>query len=191
MTMERQMAKAALKHDGRSSNHGVIGPGNPFYVHGESHKTPEHSSWQAMIARCQNSKHVAYHRYGGRGIAVCPQWLGSEGYRQFLADMGRRPSLSHTLDRRDPNGNYEPANCRWATKVEQQSNQRSCVYVEIDGERVTVSEAGRRLGIGANTLRYRLAKGWPMDEVLTARKLSGREIGLRAAAARWGGSTNA
>jgi DNA-binding XRE family transcriptional regulator len=76
----------------------------------------EHRAWEAMHWRCR------WHRsYNARGIAVCERW---ESYENFLADMGRRPSPAHSLDRIDNDGNYEPANCRWATRSQQSKNQR-------------------------------------------------------------------
>lgn len=73
-----------------------------------------------MRERCYNPKHIAYHRYGGRGITVCDRWRNS--FEAFLADMGARPE-GRTLDRVNNNGNYEPSNCRWATPKEQRANQ--------------------------------------------------------------------
>lgn len=87
---------------------------------GQRHKTPEYISWIQMRQRCLNQNHHAYARYGGRGITICPEW--SE-YAVFLADMGRRPILRASLDRRDNDGNYEPGNCRWATAKEQSANK--------------------------------------------------------------------
>lgn len=77
-------------------------------------------SWKAMIQRTTNPKRRGYENYGGRGIRVCERWLTFEN---FLADMGDRPD-GKSLDRIDPDGNYELANCRWATRSEQQRNQR-------------------------------------------------------------------
>lgn len=97
-------------------------------THGDASATaervaPEYVSWANMIQRCTNAKHPKYPDYGGRGITVCDRWRNS--YREFLADVGRRPSPQHTLDRfPDVNGNYEPSNVRWADPVQQANNRR-------------------------------------------------------------------
>lgn len=88
----------------------------------------EHSTWAMMINRCTNPRASDYRHYGGRGIKVCDRWLygtcTKTAYECFLIDMGRKPTLKHTLDRIDNDGNYEPTNCRWATWTEQRRNQR-------------------------------------------------------------------
>lgn len=84
--------------------------------------TPTYVSWQSMKSRCTYEYTIGWQHYGGRGITVCDRWSGS--FENFLEDMGLRPSLSFSLDRIDPNGNYEPGNCRWATSSEQNLNKR-------------------------------------------------------------------
>lgn len=84
-------------------------------------KTPslEWAAWQGMIDRCRDVKRRP--NYAGRGITVCERW---QSYENFLADMGRKPSPKHSLDRINNNGNYEPGNCRWATLIQQRANRR-------------------------------------------------------------------
>lgn len=99
--------------------------GDPLYhsknkKHGMS-KSPEFTAWVNLRARCEKVNHPSYKDYGGRGIEVCERW---QKFENFFEDMGLRPSNEHSLDRTDNNGNYEPNNCRWATKKQQQANRR-------------------------------------------------------------------
>lgn len=89
---------------------------------------PEFAAWRGMRHRCNSPKNSAWKNYGGRGIKVCERWQSS--YEAFLADVGRRPSPTHSLDRIDVNGNYEPDNVRWATRDEQSQNQRRRITIE-------------------------------------------------------------
>jgi hypothetical protein len=99
------------------------------YIHGQS-LSPTHISWLRMLQRCSDPGAHAYHRYGGRGIKVCEEWRGS--FVTFLRDMGERPE-GRTLDRINIDGNYEPSNCRWATRLEQARNKSKPVAsVEFD-----------------------------------------------------------
>lgn len=91
-------------------------------THGETSGTPEYRAWASMKRRCFNPNVWNYKNYGGRGITVCPQWIGS--FETFLADVGRKPSPKHVLDKINNDGNYEPSNVRWATMSESNKNRR-------------------------------------------------------------------
>jgi hypothetical protein len=108
-------------------------------LHGAS-DTPTYSSWKSMRWRCGDKKNKYY---GGRGITVCERWNGRLGFVNFLADMGKRPS-GKTLDRINPDGNYEPTNCRWADDHEQRWNQRRC-----QPEPQPAADAGDTFGVDA------------------------------------------
>lgn len=115
---------------------------------------PLYGTWWGMCSRCTDENSVSYPRYGGRGVRVCDRWLDPEnGYENFVSDMGPRPT-GFTLDRIDNDGDYEPANCRWADHVTQCRNRRT---TKLKGEDVleafrlrdaglTIYEIGRRLG---------------------------------------------
>lgn len=107
-----------LQAESRSSTH---------LKHGFNRKgkrRSEYRSWLCMRARCSYPNNNEFHRYGARGITVCDRWEGS--FENFIADMGRKPTTRHSIDRfPDPYGNYEPANCRWATPLEQANNKRA------------------------------------------------------------------
>lgn len=135
--------------------------------HGEKGKngaSPEYRSWAAMRARCSNPKLKEYPRYGGRGITVCERW---QFYENFLADMGRRPSLQHTIDRIDVNQGYFKENCRWSTFVEQANNRTRQTYIEIDGVTRTQAQWLRCFNLKKATFKTRVQNGWDVKTALT------------------------
>ncbi len=118
-----------------------------------------------MRERCQDAKNKAFAYYGGRGITVCSQW---DSFEAFYADMGPRPSHQHSIDRINNDGNYEPGNCRWATRLQQNNNRSSNVFISCGGESLTASEWSRRTGIRLYTILRRLARGLPPEQILSA-----------------------
>jgi hypothetical protein len=88
-------------------------------------------------------------------------------FEAFLADVGERPSLAHTLDRKDVNGDYEPGNCRWATKKEQSRNKRNNRLLTYAGESMPMSAWAERLGMKPTTLKRRISKGWSVHRALS------------------------
>lgn len=125
-----------------------------------------------MRQRCQNPKATAYRFYGGRGIKVCPEW--DNNFWAFIGQMGEKPDPTYTLDRIDPDGHYEPANCRWASPEEQRANQRKpdrstprTRYV-IDGVRYRLTDLCELYGIKVATVQVRMKnKGMDLVQALT------------------------
>lgn len=126
--------------------------------------------WQAMKKRCYYPKAVNYADYGGRGIVVCDRWKDS--FENFYADMGDPPSEDHSIEREDTNGNYEPNNCSWATRVMQQNNRRNTVLVTHDGRTQGLSEWARELGVARSTLIMRRNRGWTDAEMLSGIRIA-------------------
>jgi hypothetical protein len=124
----------------------------------------EYKIWASMIQRCKNAKEKCYKHYGGRGITVCDDWLLFEN---FYRDMGNRPSLIHTLERINVNGNYEPSNCKWATREEQLNNKRTSRKYRFGDQNLTVKEWAKQSGINMRTLKNRLKNpNWTIEKAL-------------------------
>lgn len=111
-----------------------------------------------MISRCNDKNTKAWKYYGALGVTVCERWRHS--FEEFYADMGERPSAQHSIDRIDVTGNYEPDNCRWATKKEQMRNRRDSVFVQTPIGRLHAHEAAEKYGIKYGTIIYRHRRGF-------------------------------
>lgn len=124
----------------------------------------EYNAWHHAKRRCSDPAVKQFADYGGRGIRMCARWV--ESFEAFLADMGPCPK-GKTIDRIDNDGNYEPGNCRWATRTEQNNNTRASRFVVWNGERMTVAEASRRAGIDKMHVYSRLKIGWALERALS------------------------
>lgn len=114
-----------------------------------------YKTWETMRARCYREKNPSFKRYGGRGIKVCERW---NSFENFHADMHPRPEGAQ-LDRIDSNGDYSKENCRWVTPLENVLNRSVTVFIEYQGERLSLTEAARRSGISRRTIRRRMHQG--------------------------------
>ena len=124
----------------------------------------EYHIWNAMVQRCYRTSSRAYPEYGGRGIQVCGRWKNS--FENFLADMGKRPSKAHSLDRIDPDGHYEPSNLRWATDKVQARNKRNTIRLEWptgSGQMIAAADIAEQLGESYSSFRQRMIREgkWP------------------------------
>lgn len=147
-----------LTHSSRSEDTGQY-----VATHG-AFGTPEYIAWSHMRARCLNPNHRQYKDYGGRGIAICEPW---EAFEAFLADMGKRPTAGHSLDRRENDKGYSPENCRWATKQEQNRNHRGNHVLTFNGESKCIQDWADATGIRHTAIRVRLQRGWTVEKALT------------------------
>ena len=127
-------------------------------------ETPEYQTWANMLYRCRTATAPQYPQYGDRGIGVCAAW---ESYGRFLRDMGKRPLGAASIERVDNSGNYEPANCRWATSKEQARNRRSNRMIEWRGRVMPMAAWAERVGLKYGVLQNRMRRGWSIDRALS------------------------
>lgn len=140
------------------------------YKHG-LRQTEEYAILAGIRNRCLNPRVKAYPRYGGRGITVCDRWLNGDGQKTgvecFVADMGQRPSPTHSIDRIDNDKGYSPDNCRWATPTDQERNKRNTKRLTFNGETKPLHEWSQSTGIPQAQIAKRLGRGWSVERALT------------------------
>ncbi len=147
---------------GHTKSCGCLGKETHF-KHGAC-RTRTYNSWMSAKRRCDYPEATGYRNYGGRGITMCDRWYNS--YQAFLSDMGERPK-EHSIDRIDPNGNYEPDNCRWASRKTQNNNTSRSHILEFQGRKQTISQWAKEYGLVPNSLSKRLQLGWTVERALT------------------------
>lgn len=116
-------------------------------------RTPQYRVWATMLSRCQNPNSESFKDYGARGIKVCDRW---QSFENFYADMGDKPSPTHSLERIKNEEGYSPGNCKWATKAEQVANKRNNRLLTVDGLTLTITEWARRVGCQQTALADRI-----------------------------------
>lgn len=122
--------------------------------------------WENMKQRCTNPCNSNYHRYGGRGISICEEWLNSyTAFKAWAMQNGYRDSL--TLDRIDNDSNYCPDNCRWATRAMQDQNKRQSVIIKIGSVKKCATAWAREYGLKPGTVRSRIHYGWSTDKLFS------------------------
>jgi hypothetical protein len=142
-----------------------------FIKHGGTWKggaTRPYRIWRCMKNRCEYAACEAnYRHYGARGVRVCDEWQSFINFRDWATSHGYDDSLQ--LDRIDPNGNYEPNNCRWVTTLVNASNKRNTRFLTAFGETKPLAEWTRdpRCKVKRQALWMRLKIGWKPEEALT------------------------
>lgn len=159
----------------RTHFHGDAGPVDTIREYHSRTGTKEYQAWANMLARCRNPKNPGYSRYGGRGITVCPRWV--ESFSAFLSDVGEAPTIEHSIDRIDNDGNYEPGNCRWVVCVINCRNRPSTKLTEIKASQIrnlaaigiSVPRIAKQFGISPRLARH-VANGtrWMAEGAATA-----------------------
>lgn len=144
------------------TDHGNVTHGE--FVNGAK-MSKEYAAWAGIKDRCFRVNADAYKDYGGRGITMCARWRND--FSAFLEDMGRAPSPQHTIERDDNDGNYDPGNCRWATRKEQAANRRSSI--RING--LSIDQISAATGLPYSTILTRRALGWPDEKIIGTPKL--------------------
>lgn len=144
--------------------------GRGFYGDHGGAGTRLYRIWHGMLRRCRNPNSVGYKDYGGRGISICDEWNDFKAFRDWSLENGYKDRLE--IERWDNDGNYEPANCIFATRIQQVRNKRSNHLVAAFGETKCIAEwaEDRRCQVSAGTLTMRLWRGWDGVRAITTPK---------------------
>ena len=145
-------------------------------THGDS-MSVEYRTWAGIIARCCRPSDISFKNYGARGIKVCDRWR--ESYVAFFEDMGRKPPIGYSIERIDNNGNYEPGNCKWETRIHQNRNSRHNRLVPCGGVWLPVTQACEILGLRPELVYRRLCAGWSPEAAVTPRGTASRPAARR------------
>lgn len=132
-------------------------------IHGFS-QTKLYRKWADMLQRCNNPKSTNYKNYGAKGVEVFQEWRSFENFKEWALNNGYKEGL--TIDRLNPSGNYEPSNCKWSTRKEQDRNKRNTRIVVINGERMSLKELSERTNLNYSFLAYRYDKGIRDERIL-------------------------
>lgn len=124
--------------------------------------------WKSMVDRCYNPKCKGYKYYGAKGVKLCEAWKSN--YGNFRSDMEPTYMPGLSIDRIDSKGNYEPSNCRWATREVQNNNKSSNVYLNSPWGRLPLNKVAKIIGISKTGLGLRIKRNWPQDKLFTPSK---------------------
>lgn len=127
------------------------------------YQSSEYHIWASAKDRCTNPNNRRYKDYGGRGIIFYKPW---HDFREFIKDMGVKPSDKHTLERIEVDGNYDPDNCVWLVRERQQRNRRDSVKLTYKGKTKQVNDWADELGVSKSVLYSRFIRGWPVEDII-------------------------
>ena len=130
--------------------------------------TVEYRIWKGIKSRCSDPNNQAYHLYGGNGITICDEW--KDDFMAFYNDMGPRPSLYHSIDRKENDKGYSKDNCRWATHIEQANNRTNNRRFKYGGEERTLADWCRHLKLNRRLIYSRISRGWTFEEAIQPAK---------------------
>lgn len=121
--------------------------------------------WHGILSRCYDSQNISFCRYGAKGIKVCEEWHEFDNFKKWAINNNYVDNL--TIDRIDNKGNYCPENCRWVTMKDQCNNRKTNCLITAFGETLNIKQWSEKTGLKPNTIAYRLAHQWSVEETLT------------------------